>query len=1158
MIAPLRHREQQLPAFEPSAGAPLRPAPAVRPAALVAPSPAAARKTEPSKPAALPAPSARGAAPAAAAPVRPMDILRHVETGDIEITVPAVPGSYGRGANAFKVRPQTLVTLRARVENGRLVPGKTRASFSPPLDNKLWVETEAFTLTRDGKIRARLRGWRDKDRTQALLGVDRIPLDLRALYELCKARGAKMAQSARAFTGDKSPLATEAFALKLRRVTLAPGALPLGDPQAAIVLGRGSRLDMHATARGVELRGTFSIARLALERGDVSLSGTKARGSGRIALTLDERSGGVLRSKVAFEALAFDLDRATLRDVQGARLRLGESKVRRGSVSFGTGEPTRVSLPELEVSVEEARLPAGDGSLAIVGARCRGGFRVGPDGVEADVAALALIARSEALALGPLSLGKTTVEIAGHGRLRYAAGDTQLSGALRLDGSVQDARFGAPGGPLYVDVARDSHATVSLSSLRLRRREGGDGSQVEFSGHGELDVELDEATLLAPDGTRLSLAAGSRAELNLEEITHDAVGTRISGRASLEGTIASQGKIGLGGKVKLDLGKLTLGTTGDLTLESLRAKARLRARRISGRIELHPRREAAKPSRAHAPQVAFEPASRMNVVAPSAAEIVSAVDAAHVRVNVPVPAGDYGTLSVSAFGKTASISPLSVAPGTVATVRAVIKGGVIQRGRASVVFEPPLDLPGFIGGRATMIDAHGHVILVLDHCPDIDLTERFGFSIPTDLDTLLERAMELAGDRSEGEWSLDTLAKHGITAELSGLTLSRATLGLGGDSFVTLGADNALWLRLDAERGRGRARFEGKVDVAGGTLHAGGATISGITGRARVRVSVVGDQAHVALKDVALSTEAASLAGKHGDFIGWKAARLTGDIVVAKDGIEADLKEVRATLGPSRISVSRDGARTPVDLHGGRYTGELRISRDSGGTRIRGQGRIEDLRASASGVSLGLEGLDAQVKRADLAVSGEVDLQSGSHLRLTGEIAVAATLAGGTIGESRGPFGAVLAPDAQVSMTFDELALGAAKAGTVVASGHGQVKVALKKGHLRLEDGLTLRLAAGTRGTLTLDEVEQRSGERAAALRGTLRLEVRTTARIAKAGLALAPNVHLEAVDGAHGRATLVIDDVELDPDGRYRLGGISLDLALEARRADLATAEAK
>src|SRR5690606_26788409 len=130
-------------------------------------------------------------------------------------------------------------------------PGSTRAEFRPELDNILWATTGSLELTPGGAIRANVDGWFDADLQRELLGVDQVPLDMVAMYDLVVRRAHDLRASNSAYVGRDNPFDVDAYELVLENATLQPGEIPTGDPDTRVVLGPGSKASIRANSAGV-------------------------------------------------------------------------------------------------------------------------------------------------------------------------------------------------------------------------------------------------------------------------------------------------------------------------------------------------------------------------------------------------------------------------------------------------------------------------------------------------------------------------------------------------------------------------------------------------------------------------------------------------------------------------------------------------------------------------------------------------------------------------------------------------------------------------------------------------------------------------------------------------------------------------------------------
>ncbi len=1110
----------------------------------------------------------------------PAGVLRMITEGDVRIRIPLRPGHYGSGMTAFDIHrprrgePWPEVVVYARVQNGRLVPGNTRSEFHPALDNKLWIETPSIELTPEGHLRANLDGWPDRDLQELLLGVDAVPLEMTALYDLIRQRSREMASTASAFLGRRNPFDTDRYDLLIENAVLSPGTIPTGDPNTQITLGRGTNVSLHATTSGVEMRGDFHIGRMELRNERYTLSGGQARAQGLLNLRFD-REGDVSRVTTELSALSMRATGLTINDQSGANVTLGEAQLSGASLSMtvDTARGTLVGRPQLTVPEMSTRIDSGSlttnshgvrGTLRLRPGSVRGSFGYDGDRLQMNLAQAALRVDGENLTAGEgaLRVSYANATVSGQGTLSYREGRAAFAGDLRLEGTVSDARIGHQARAFSADVAAGAAVDLRISQAAF----GGTGAPL-LRAQGELDVTLDSGEVLLPSGTRLTLGR-SRARISLREGSIDQSGTTFRGRVELDTQLdasidparlstpgVSVSRVeGTEGRVHVVLDDVEVLPDGTMRIGAINGEAHATVTRVTGRLSATAAAAArARTSRAGAASLAPGTVDTSGIVAPDPMRIIGAVQTGEVTVRVPIPAGDLYTID-GPLGT--SYAPLSARSGTVATITLRVAGGLIDRSSARVSFSPTLDGPAWIEGVAVTVDSSGHFVLENSGGPDIDLTTNFlgGTTLPTTLTGM--PAMAAAFSSAGGSTAvtsglsaspLSSLSRLGVGIAVRNITFAGRPLSLGGSSFVIPSATSRFSLDISG----GEARLLGHASILGAQIDTPGTNVSGISGEGDIALFVRGDGASRTisgtLMGASLQARSATIERSNGDRLELRDTHIgNASFAVGVSGgrtsFTGRMASIRTQLQPSRVTAIVGGESVPIELPAGALTnGTIDVS----DTHLRASGDISGLVLRASGFRLPTAGLELSVSNPEVTVDGRLEVESGNRVHLTGRVGVSATVAGGSFGGTRDPLQLRIGRGTRAQFTLSELDLGLTPSGSVAIAGSGSVNVHLTGGRVALPSGVVLSIGRGTGGTITVRNVRRTGADRFATVEGTLRFRARVSTRIPAAGLQIAPGVRLQRIGDNNEEVDVIVNRFELQPNGQFTLGDLRLDAVL-------------
>ncbi len=1095
--------------------------------------------------------------------------------------LPCNPGNYGSGFSAFSIHepaagaPRPYLELRCRVTNGRLEtnPELTSLTFHPPLDNFAWIETPRFTIDDNGRIIANLNGFFNQTITRDLLGIDAVPLRLSALYDLIIERSASMAATAAQFSAGGNPFDLSAYELRVNHATLSAGNLPIPAEILSARIAPGTTVNVIANAGHVQMTGDYAFSSISLTRPELALRGGAVSAHGTLDLRLDSTTGVPSSVALALDRVDVSADSLAVTDSHGSRIALGRTVIHDGALSIDVSLPsgTTRSPPSLIVNGVSTTLTSGtlhavapgvDSPITLSAGAVTGSLALRNGNLDATLSSAALSASARGLSAGRgmARLAYSEATISGAGSVRFNDGRATFDGALAIEGTVDDAHIGRLGGPFSLDVATGARIALNVSHASF-----GGAAEPELAATGELDVTLDSGEITLPGGQRITLARGTRAYLNASEIVSNEAGMTVRGALEIEAelgaamapeTLAPGVRVsriaGAEGRFHITIANCELLPDGSFRAAGLDASAHATVRSITGRIapSLITSR-ARSTSRASTETMAVAPATTaLPVIAPSFSDTVRAIDSAHVRVSVPLPAGDVIRIPLP-FG--ASYAPVTIANGTTATFTMSLRSGEIDRPSVRVTLNPPLDLPAWVTSDGIGVEPDGTLVLRLSGAPNVNLSNILGERVPSTLMALIESATRLSGAGGSRSSELEahplqTLAAHGVGVHVSDVSFARP-IGLGGNAFVTPAAGN----RFSVDITGGELRLSGRVAIADGAIGDGGTGITGLRGSANVSVRVTGDgdarviDTRLSISDAHVAT--LGFARSNGDRLALTEAHVADSTLSLRSAhgettVTADLGSVSGALAPSRLSVAHGSSIVPIAIEGGSFEGsDLHVTQ--GG--FNGAGTLTGVRVSAPALDLPISGLALHTTRLDATVTGGVSFDSGARMSFTGDIAVAADIDRGSLGSSSGNFSARVGTGTRARFAFTELALGDFEVGHRLAAGSGDLRLALRGGHITLPNGTRLTLAAGSTGTLRVDSLNQVQGDAVADIRGSFRFSASTAARIPASGLEVAPGVRLRRVAGSSGTFELSGAGFHLGHDGRFSIGSVRLDATVHA-----------
>jgi hypothetical protein len=484
--------------------------------------------------------------------VKPSDVLRQVQSADINVRLPIKAGeslSGPLGIKMAKVLENTTVSLQLKAQDGNLDLKNAKVTFDPPLDGPLWTEVPKLSV-QNGKVTVQINGFPDinvgpklpsdmnglanaleeltasRSVTAGVLGADLIKVKVPS--EL-KVRGPTTGDALGSLGHFVDGARSGESVLSLKNVTMAGGKIGLGE--GAIELEKGSKVEMSGSLKDLKLSGTVAFKNLALKQDGVEVKG--GRGSTQLQVRFEHSNGqGTVSTKL--DNLNLQVESVITKRKNGDGLELGQGMLKNGSIEMKTAVsgsgliPTKAGASTLEhLSLERFQGTIKGAQITI------------PDGKDT---------------------AQVRVEMAMmNGTLKVDANRILLDGELsNLKGEVLDFQGGAPG--------------VELDLKRIGLTGGGavkidTDAGLSMTGNVRVDAEIAHAKLGVKGGPSTELAAGSKMGINAHSVEVSRQAFKATGSADVDLKLQNLA-VGAAG-VKLQASQAAVkGKVGEATLDS--------------------------------------------------------------------------------------------------------------------------------------------------------------------------------------------------------------------------------------------------------------------------------------------------------------------------------------------------------------------------------------------------------------------------------------------------------------------------------------------------------------------------------------------------------------------------------------------------------------
>ncbi|MCC6810555.1 MAG: hypothetical protein IT381_24205 [Deltaproteobacteria bacterium] len=996
-------------------------------------------------------------------------------------------------------------------------------------------------------------------------------------------------------------------------------------------LSKRTVVTMTATPTHMHIDGQFRLNSIEIDRPELVLKAGATTTTGVVDVAMQKKKVGeewvreVKKIDVTLNDVEAIVNEGSFSDGKGTTIALRDSylghsedgeKKSHVKLSFDALKGAPIGTPEVKVGRVKGDLdpstimiptPTGETPLKIERALIDGEVTLDAAGKMAvDVKTSDVQANVDGISTGDgaFRVGYSTATITGGGNLRYRDGEASFTGDLHLTGTVADGGVGQKGGMFHADIATGANVTLDLTSLNFGK------AGVDFKGKGALDVALDSGSILLTTGTRLTVSKGARAKVEVSEVIRDENGTRFKGRVELDATIGANVdpklltgpgvKItklsGAGGKVHIVLEDVTVAPDESekykdvpmaarphiVKIAGLESDVKVKIVRIEGKLDLAsmPSLPGSKASTKIAPAAAKPAPKEIDdirkakaIVPPAPEDILKKIDSGDIDLWIPIKKGT-------------KLGDYEFPNSTYMHFVCPVRGGNISYSKTKITFSPVLDETLWVDGKGIYLESDGTMKIDLDWWPDKNLSEAIQkaakpplakpVKVPSNIVDIFKMAMSIGGlgsgtPAAAPSFSLDTLAKLGVTANIKNVKLDGSPIALGGTSSVTIDSSSTIDIVVDSVGTQGRITAIGDVKVNDATITAENAMVDGLktTVDARLGFQIFGDGAAqemiVGIVGKGKFDAKRAVFAPPAGYIDVTSPTLEGSFVLTTKGggkpsIKTTLSSFSGTLAPSQMVVTKAGVAVPVDIGGGAVNGDLKYDDKTGALKVNAYLKGADV--ETGGGDLGMTGFNLQTGKVTAkagAAKLTIDIDPSakkSSMRLNGDVRLSTSIAKGSFGSAKTPIAFEIGSGSKAEMVVAEMEFGdvALPTDTIIAGNTlpdgtpaGKLTLALASGNLVLPSGIQLNIVPGTEGNFEVSSYKRAQGDAFATVKGKMTLRARTSTYVPKGGLQVAAGVRLLRVEGSKGEVLVVIDSFELAPDGAFALNGTTVTANVKA-----------
>lgn len=297
--------------------------------------------------------------------INPLEALKLVKSGEVDISIPMSPGPIAPGT--LTAHKNTTVRLQLSVKDGNIDFAKSKVTFSSTMHGPFGTSIRGFTMTEDGHIEVDLKNLPDLvkignpasaklvDFVEQMRTAPSLPVSILgwAVKKIDMTGGPGVDVKAIAAHSDLA-----ASTISVSNVTFINDEVSFGNAGSA-KLGASSKLTISGTLTDMRIKGFAKLDALSLNAGGTMIKGA----NGSADLDVRVRADATLQGHVdtSLTNLQLQADYAVSRRQNGDYLELARGNVQNGSVavSESIGVPGAKSTTHLQIGDFEGTIISG-------------------------------------------------------------------------------------------------------------------------------------------------------------------------------------------------------------------------------------------------------------------------------------------------------------------------------------------------------------------------------------------------------------------------------------------------------------------------------------------------------------------------------------------------------------------------------------------------------------------------------------------------------------------------------------------------------------------------------------------------------------------------------------------------------------------------------
>lgn len=291
----------------------------------------------------------------------PVDVLRTIKNGDVNIQIPVQPQELGPGG-LVKIKKGTVVTLTGTAKNGKLDRDSVKLTFTPPIDGPLWLDIRGAKLDDEGRVQIDIKGFPDlklgpklpesmsgvADALQGVMDTKKVGVNFLGfelgqfgpddLPDMGGGGGDKKLDPSKYVNLDK-------IKISVKGAEFNGNKLPLGN-SGSVALGPGTKFDITGNLRDLSLKGKANISAINLDTDGIKLKGGAGSADFNIRYTRDAKGNAKVDTDI--KNLNVKTEYAVTKRANGDYIALAKGQIKGGALELQETfhQDSAISKPE--------------------------------------------------------------------------------------------------------------------------------------------------------------------------------------------------------------------------------------------------------------------------------------------------------------------------------------------------------------------------------------------------------------------------------------------------------------------------------------------------------------------------------------------------------------------------------------------------------------------------------------------------------------------------------------------------------------------------------------------------------------------------------------------------------------------------------------------